>query len=144
MLRLRGGRSIPVNAATDRAMITPFVTTLMFANAMATVCVLPWGAFITAVGRMSIKKASSGLLTRDDPIPSRFPSRARGGGYDRVLLRRKKGRFTKQQASVGRPARTDRRTKAKRKVKKGKGDRGDVRARNGFEAASGTSRFLAP
>ncbi|MBV9346940.1 MAG: hypothetical protein JOZ70_14045 [Pseudolabrys sp.] len=42
-------------------------------------------------------------------------------------VRRKKGRFTKKQVSVGRSLAADRRSKAKRKVKKGEGDRGDVR-----------------
>jgi len=46
---------------------------------------------------------------------------------DKRYVRRKKGRFTKQQVSVGRSLAADRRSKAKRKVKKGEGDRGDVR-----------------
>jgi hypothetical protein len=46
---------------------------------------------------------------------------------DRRYVRRKKGRFTKKQVSVGRSLAADRRRKAKRKVKKGDGDRGDVR-----------------
>lgn len=45
---------------------------------------------------------------------------------DKRYVRRKKGRFTKQQVSVGRSLAADRRSKAKRKVKKGEGDRGDV------------------
>jgi len=45
-------------------------------------------------------------------------------------VRRKKGRFTKSQVGVGRSLAADRRSKAKRKVKKGEGDRGDV-ARTG-------------
>jgi hypothetical protein len=47
---------------------------------------------------------------------------------DRRYVRRKKGRFTKKQVSVGRSLAADRRRKAKRKVKKGEGDRGDVRS----------------
>lgn len=46
---------------------------------------------------------------------------------DKRYVRRKKGRFTKKQVSVGRSLAADRRSKAKRKVKKGDGDRGDVR-----------------
>jgi len=46
---------------------------------------------------------------------------------DRRYIRRKKGRFTKDQVSVGRSLAADRRSKAKKKVKKGDGDRGDVR-----------------
>jgi len=46
---------------------------------------------------------------------------------DRRYIRRKKGRFTKKQVNVGRSLAADRRTKAKSKVKKGEGDRGDVR-----------------
>ena len=45
---------------------------------------------------------------------------------DKRYVRRKKGRFTKSQVSVGRSLAADRRSKAKRKVKKGEGDRGDV------------------
>jgi hypothetical protein len=40
-------------------------------------------------------------------------------------VRRKKGKFTSKQASVGRSLTADRRSKAKRVVKKGEGDRGD-------------------
>jgi hypothetical protein len=46
---------------------------------------------------------------------------------DKRYVRRKKGRFTKKQVDVGRSLAADRRSKAKRKVKKGDGDRGDVR-----------------
>ncbi len=46
---------------------------------------------------------------------------------DRRYIWRKKGRFTKQQVNVGRSLAADRRSKAKRKVKPGQGDRGDVR-----------------
>jgi len=46
---------------------------------------------------------------------------------DRRYVRRKKGKFTKSQANVGRSLAADRRRKAKRKVKRGEGDRGDVR-----------------
>ena len=45
---------------------------------------------------------------------------------DKRYVRRKKGRFTKNQVGVGRSLAADRRSKAKRKVKKGEGDRGDV------------------
>jgi hypothetical protein len=45
----------------------------------------------------------------------------------RYVRRGKKGRFSKKQVNVGRSLSADRRTKAKRKVKKGEGDRGDVR-----------------
>ncbi len=46
---------------------------------------------------------------------------------DKRYVRRKKGRFTKQQVNIGRSLAADRRSKAKRKVKKGEGDRGDVK-----------------
>jgi hypothetical protein len=42
-------------------------------------------------------------------------------------VRRKKGKFTTKQAGVGRSLAADRRSKAKRVVKKGEGDRGDQR-----------------
>jgi hypothetical protein len=45
---------------------------------------------------------------------------------DKRYVRRKKGRFTKDQVNVGRSLAADRRSKAKTKVKKGDGDRGDV------------------
>ena len=48
---------------------------------------------------------------------------------DKRYVRRKKGRFTKQQVNVGRSLAADRRSKAKRKVKKGEGDRGDQKRR---------------
>ena len=44
---------------------------------------------------------------------------------DKRYVRRKKGRFTKSQDDVGRSLAADRRKKAKTKVKKGEGDRGD-------------------
>jgi hypothetical protein len=44
---------------------------------------------------------------------------------DKRYVRRKKGKFTTKQASVGRSLAADRRSKAKRVVKKGEGDRGD-------------------
>ena len=46
-------------------------------------------------------------------------------------VRRKKGRFTKDQVNVGRSLAADRRSKSKTKVKKGDGDRGDVRRKRG-------------
>jgi hypothetical protein len=46
---------------------------------------------------------------------------------DKRYARRKKGKFTTKQASVGRSLAADRRSKAKRVVKKGEGDRGDQR-----------------
>jgi hypothetical protein len=46
---------------------------------------------------------------------------------DKRYVRRKKGQFTKSQDEVGRSLAADRRKKAKRKVKKGEGDRGDRR-----------------
>ena len=46
---------------------------------------------------------------------------------DTRYVRRKKGRFTKQQVNKGRSLAADRRSKAKRKVPPGQGDRGDVR-----------------
>ncbi len=45
---------------------------------------------------------------------------------DKRYVRRKKGRFTKKQVDVGRSLAADRRSDAKRKVKPGQGDRGDV------------------
>jgi hypothetical protein len=44
----------------------------------------------------------------------------------RYVRRGKKGRFTEKQVDVGRSLAADRRSKAKRKVKPGQGDRGDV------------------
>ena len=44
---------------------------------------------------------------------------------DKRYVRREKGNFTTKQASVGRSLAADRRSKAKRTVKKGDGDRGD-------------------
>jgi hypothetical protein len=44
---------------------------------------------------------------------------------DKRYVRRKKGKFTTKQASVGRSLAADRRSKAKKVVKKGEGDRGD-------------------
>ena len=46
---------------------------------------------------------------------------------DKSYVRRKKGRFTRSQVNVGRSLAADRRSKAKRTVKKGEGDRGDVK-----------------
>jgi hypothetical protein len=46
---------------------------------------------------------------------------------DKRYVRRKKGKFTSKQVDVGRSLAADRRGKAKKKVKKGDGDRGDVR-----------------
>lgn len=48
-------------------------------------------------------------------------------GDKRYVRRNKSGEFTSRQSNVGRSLAADRRTKAKRKVKKGDGDRGDVR-----------------
>jgi hypothetical protein len=46
---------------------------------------------------------------------------------DKRYVRRKKGKFTSKQVGVGRSLAADRRSKAKRIVKKGEGDRGDRR-----------------
>jgi hypothetical protein len=46
---------------------------------------------------------------------------------DKRYVRRKSGKFTKSQDEVGRSLAADRRKKAKRKVKKSEGDRGDQR-----------------
>jgi hypothetical protein len=46
---------------------------------------------------------------------------------DKRYVRRKAGKFTSNQVSVGRSLSADRRSKAKRVVKKGEGDRGDQR-----------------
>jgi hypothetical protein len=46
---------------------------------------------------------------------------------DKRYVRRKKGKFTNSQDDMGRSLSADRRTKAKRVVKKGEGDRGDQR-----------------
>ena len=48
---------------------------------------------------------------------------------DKRYVRRKKGKFTARQTDVGRSLSADRRSKAKRVVTKGKGDRGDQRRR---------------
>jgi hypothetical protein len=45
---------------------------------------------------------------------------------DKRYVRRKKGKFTLRQTDVGRSLAADRRSKAKRTVKKGEGDRGDT------------------
>jgi len=47
---------------------------------------------------------------------------------DKRYVRRKGGKFTTRQTDVGRSLAADRRSKAKRVVKKGDGDRGDRRA----------------
>jgi hypothetical protein len=54
---------------------------------------------------------------------------------DKRYVRRKKGKFTKQQASVGRSLAADRRSKAKKVVKKGEGDRGDQKRSRKRKAA---------
>jgi hypothetical protein len=46
---------------------------------------------------------------------------------DKRYVRRKKGKFTSNQVGVSRSLAADRRSKAKRIVKKGEGDRGDRR-----------------
>jgi hypothetical protein len=46
---------------------------------------------------------------------------------DKRYVRRKKGKFTSNQVGVGRSLAADRRSKAKRIVKKGEGNRGDRR-----------------
>lgn len=48
-------------------------------------------------------------------------------GDKRYIRRGKKGEFTTHQVDEGRSLSADRRKKAKTKVKKGEGDRGDVR-----------------
>jgi hypothetical protein len=48
---------------------------------------------------------------------------------DKRYVRRKKGKFTKSQANVGRSLAADRRTKSKTVVKRGEGDRGDQKPR---------------
>jgi hypothetical protein len=47
---------------------------------------------------------------------------------EKRYVRRKGGKFTTRQTDVGRSLAADRRSKAKRVVKKGDGDRGDRRA----------------
>jgi hypothetical protein len=47
-------------------------------------------------------------------------------GDKRYIRRAKDGEFSSKQVSVGRSLSADRRRKAKRKVKKGEGDRGDA------------------
>jgi hypothetical protein len=51
-------------------------------------------------------------------------------GAKRYVRRGKKGRFTEKQVNVGRSLAADRRSKSKRSVKKGEGDRGDHRRRS--------------
>ena len=46
---------------------------------------------------------------------------------DKRYVRRTAGKFTTKQVGVGRSLAADRRSKAKRIVKKGEGDRGDQR-----------------
>jgi hypothetical protein len=48
---------------------------------------------------------------------------------DKRYIRRKKGKFSTRQTHVGRSLSVDRRSKAKRMVRKGEGDRGDQRHR---------------
>jgi hypothetical protein len=48
---------------------------------------------------------------------------------DKRYVRRKKGKFTKSQDTVGHSLVADRRKKAKRVAKKGEGDRGDWKRR---------------
>ena len=48
---------------------------------------------------------------------------------DTRYVRRKKGKFTKKQVSVGRSLAADRRSKSKTIAKKGEGDRGDQKRR---------------
>jgi hypothetical protein len=48
---------------------------------------------------------------------------------DKRFVRRKKGKFTSQQVSVGRSLAADRRSKSKTVAKKGEGDRGDQKRR---------------
>ena len=48
---------------------------------------------------------------------------------DKRYVRRKKGKFTSKQVSVGRSLAADRRSKSKTVAKKGEGDRGDQRPR---------------
>jgi hypothetical protein len=48
---------------------------------------------------------------------------------DKRYVRRKKGKFTKQQVNVGRSLAADRRSKAKAVATKGDGDRGDQKVR---------------
>jgi hypothetical protein len=48
-------------------------------------------------------------------------------GDKRYVRRAKSGRFSSKQVEVGRSLSADRRSKAKRVVKKGEGDRGDQR-----------------
>ena len=48
---------------------------------------------------------------------------------DKRYIRRKKGKFTKSQDSVGRSLAADRRKKAKKTAKRGEGDRGDQKRR---------------
>jgi hypothetical protein len=50
-------------------------------------------------------------------------------GAKRYVRRSKQGTFTSRQVSVGRSLAADRRSKAKRVVKKGEGDRGDQKRR---------------
>lgn len=44
---------------------------------------------------------------------------------DKRYIRRKRGKFTSKQVNVGRSLAADRRSKAKKTVRKGEGDRGD-------------------
>ena len=50
-------------------------------------------------------------------------------GDKRYVRRGARGRFTEKQVGVGRSVASDRRSKVKRAVKKGEGDRGDQKAR---------------
>ena len=48
---------------------------------------------------------------------------------DKRFVRRKKGKFTSKQVSVGRSLAADRRSRSKTVAKKGQGDRGDQKRR---------------
>lgn len=59
-------------------MLTSFVTTLVFANVMATVYALPLVAFIGATSSTNKKNSLPRLLTHKEPTPTHFSGRAEG------------------------------------------------------------------
>jgi hypothetical protein len=88
-------------------------------------------------GRVNRERISAGSPRRNFGSSPAFVGRGRRTIMPRELIeprtgdkryvRRKKGKFTTKQASVGRSLTADRRSKAKRIVPKGEGDRGDQR-----------------
>jgi len=56
------------------AVLTPFVMTLVFGNAIAAACALPWVAICSSATAREKKRTQ--LLTQAWPLPTDFPGRA--------------------------------------------------------------------